>query len=76
MVVTTEGLVFYASSTIKEYLGFHQVRCSLCHSNHTLLYKKSATFQGMESVIGIILHLLLMRFCLFLTVGCGAPKCV
>lgn len=27
MVVTSEGLVFYVSPTIKNCLGFHQVRC-------------------------------------------------
>lgn len=25
MVVTSEGLVFYVSPTVKDYLGFHQV---------------------------------------------------
>lgn len=26
IVVTSEGLVFYVSPTIKDFLGFHQVR--------------------------------------------------
>ena len=72
IVVTSDGLMFYASPTIKEYLGFQQVRVL----PFWLLLKRQYTYNHL-SVKYLVSHVDEVLGSLFLhTVGCGSPECV